>query len=379
MTEYLRKNLEDVALPPGQGRISGGLSVALGLLGSLGALCFLFPDVLTTPQFRPLYNAGILHHVLYGAILLSFGFGFYSVMRGNNRRLGLTGLALATLASVLGSMQPEHSTALHRSLYAGLDYFVLTLLILALVFVPLERLFPKDEEQKTLRRGWTTDLKYFFMSHVGIQLISFFSVIPAQRFFTWLIDARFQHVIAAQPVWAQFIEILFAVDFFSYWLHRFMHEVPSLWKIHAVHHSTEHMDWLASARVHVLEMLANRLLGYLPIFVLGFSPGAVYAYLVFISFHAIFIHANVRFRFPGLRWVLATPEFHHWHHTSQTEGVDKNYAAFLPVYDVVFRTTYLPEHLPQLYSTRGKKLPEGFVGQFLYPFRQWLEAWQSRS
>lgn len=378
MTEYLRKNLEEVALPPGQGRISGVVSIALGVLGSLAALCFLFPDVLTTPELRPLYQTLPMRKILYGAIAIGFGFGFYSVMKAHSRWLGLCGLAFTTLAAVLGSMELDRAAPAARSVYAGLDYFVLTLLVLALVFVPLERLFPKNTEQKTLRKGWTTDVKYFFVSHIGIQIISFFSVIPAQHFFTWLIDAEFQRVIAAQPLWLQFIEILFAVDFFSYWLHRTMHEVPALWKIHAVHHSTEQMDWLASSRVHILEIIPTRLLGYLPIFILGFAPAAVYAYLVFISFHAIFIHANVKFRFPVLRWIIATPEFHHWHHTSQKEGVDKNYAAFLPIYDVVFRTTYMPKHLPTEYSTRGKKLPEGFMAQLLYPFRQWWEMRQNK-
>lgn len=373
MSEYLRENLEEVDLTPGRGRASGSLSVALGLLGVMGALCFLFPDLLTTPDFQPLYNAALLRQVLYGGIAIGFGFGFYSVMKAGSRWLGLTGLTLTSLAAVLGSMETERTIPAERSLYAGLDYFVLTLLILALVFIPMERLFPKNPAQKTLRKGWTTDMKYFLFSHVGIQLISFLTIIPAQHFFAWLIDADFQRAIAAQPLWLQFIEILAVVDITTYWMHRAMHEVPWLWKIHAVHHSSEQMDWLASSRLHVLEIFANRLLGYLPIFILGFAPAAVYAYLVFVSFHAIFIHANVRFRFPVLRWVIATPEFHHWHHTSQDEGVDINYAGFLPVYDKLFGTAYLPAHLPERYSTRGAPLPEGFVGQFLYPFRQWRE------
>ena len=378
MSEYLRNNLEEVDLTPGRGRISGCLSVALGLLGVLGALCFLYPDLLTTPDFRPLYDTTLLRQVLFAGIAIGFGFGFYSVMKAGARWLGVAGLTLTSLAAVLGSMEVERTLPAERSLYAGLDYFVLTLLVLALVFIPMERLFPKNPAQKTLRKGWTTDMKYFLFSHLGIQIISFFTIIPAQHFFAWLIDADFQRAIAAQPVWLQFIEILAAVDITTYWMHRAMHEVPWLWKIHAVHHSTEQMDWLASSRLHVLEIFANRLLGYLPIFILGFTPVAVYAYLVFVSFHAIFIHANVRFRFPVLRSVIATPEFHHWHHTSQDEGVDINYAGFLPVYDRLFGTAYLPAHLPERYSTRGAPLPEGFVGQFLYPFRQWREMRRQR-
>ncbi len=373
MSEYLRKNLEEVDLTPGRGRVSGSVAIGLGLLGILGALCFLFPDLLTSPDFQPLYNAQLLRGLLYTGIAIGFGFGFYSVMQGGSRWLGLVGLALNVVAALLGSMESERTIPAQRSLYAGLDYFILTLLILALVFIPMERLFPKNADQKTLRKGWTTDMKYFLFSHIGIQLISFFTIIPAQHFFTWLINSDLQRWVAAQALWLQFIGILIVVDFTTYWMHRSMHEIPALWKIHAVHHSTEQMDWLASSRIHFLEIVANRLLGYLPIFVLGFSPAAVYAYLVFVSFHAIFIHANVRFRFPVLRWIIATPEFHHWHHTSQDEGVDINYAGFLPVYDKLFGTAYLPAHLPEKYSTRGKPLPEGFVEQFLYPFKQWRE------
>lgn len=72
-----------------------------------------------------------------------------------------------------------------------------------------------------------------------------------------------------------------------------------------------------------------------------------HAYLVFVSFHAVFIHANVRWRFPGLRWVIATPEYHHWHHTSDEEGIDKNFAQALPMWDILFGTAHQPDHWPK--------------------------------
>ncbi|MFZ5756698.1 MAG: sterol desaturase family protein [Pseudomonadota bacterium] len=377
MSERIRHRFEDIELAYGKGQVAGFIAVSLGMLGTLGALCFLFPEIFTTPEFRQVYNVPLLRSLLHGVIATSFVAAVVSIFRGS-RWLGLAGMALATLAALLGSMETAGGPVDQRSAYAGLDYFVLTLFILALVFIPLERLFPKNPEQKMLRKGWTTDLNYFLIGHVGIQLFTFFTIVPAQHFFAWAIHADFQKAIAAQPVWLQFIEILVVIDFFSYWIHRAMHEVPALWKIHAVHHSSEHMDWLASSRLHFLEIIANRLIGYLPIFILGFSAPAVYAYLVFISFHAIFIHANVRFRFPYFRWVLATPEFHHWHHSSQPEAIDRNYAAFLPVYDRLFGTVYLPSHLATRYSTVAEPPPEGFRGQFMYPFREWLKRGPAR-
>lgn len=371
MTDYLRKNYEQVSLKPGKGRGSAAISIALGSLAFLGALCFLFPFVLTTPEMRSLYNINVMKGILYASIAISFGFGCYSLLIHFDKRYGLTGMALATGASLLsaGLFEPQQIEV--RGLYTGLDYFILTLLILAAVFIPLERAFPKNPEKLILRAGWVTDLKYFMFSHLGVQLISFFTVIPVQVFLAAHVNGDFQKLVASQPVTLQFFEILAVVDFGTYWIHRLMHEHPALWKIHAVHHSSHDMDWLASSRLHVFEILMNRFAGYLPIFLLGFAPGAVYAYLVFVSFHAIFIHANVRLRFPVVRWLVATPEFHHWHHSSEAEAIDKNYAAFLPVYDVLFKTVYLPDTLAKKFGTVSDPIPDGIWGQFLYPFKSW--------
>ncbi len=370
MSKHLRQKYENLDLTPGAGKGSAAISIGLGWLTLLGAFCFLFPELFTTPDFRGFYQEDKLRIVLQVAIALGFGFGFYSMTRHRSKRYGLTGMLLATLAALIGSGRVEAPDIDTRNLYVGLDYFILTLVVLALVFIPLERAFPKNPGQKVLRQGWVTDIKYFMFSHLGIQLISFFTIIPIQVYLHQVTTWELQTWVAAQPVWLQFVEILFVVDFGTYWIHRAMHEIPALWKIHAVHHSTEHMDWLASSRLHVLEILANRFAGYLPIFILGFAPAALYAYLVFVSFHAIFIHANVRFRFPILRWVLATPEFHHWHHSSEEAAIDKNYAGFLPLYDVLFRTMYLPKHLASRYGTVSDNIPAGVVGQFLYPFQK---------
>ncbi|MFP1684062.1 sterol desaturase family protein [Alloalcanivorax sp. C16-1] len=371
MSRYLRERFEDVDLSPGQGRISATLAVALGSLALLTSFCFLFPQWFTTPEFRGFYNAGLLRGILFAGIGIAFLAGLVSVWRHPDARYGLAGMVLACMAALLGSGRLNVPAVEGRSLYAGLDYFVLTLLVLALVFIPLERLYPKDRDQRVLRRGWITDMKYFLFSHVGVQLISFFTVIPIQVFLHDHVHVGFQQWVAAQPLWLQFIEILVVVDLASYWIHRAFHEVPWLWKFHAVHHSSEQLDWMASSRLHLVEIIANRFAGYLPIFLFGFAPSAVYAYLVFISSHAIFIHANVRFRFPVVRWLIATPEFHHWHHSSEDEAVDKNYAAFLPVYDKLFGTLFMPDRLAARYGTRvSTRVPEGVVRQFSFPFRR---------
>ena len=97
-------------------------------------------------------------------------------------------------------------------------------------------------------------------------------------------------------------------------------------------------------------------------------------YVAFVSFHAVYIHSNTRWRFPVLRWIVATPEYHHWHHTSDEEGLDKNFASFLPLWDWLFGTLHLPDHWPKNYGTVKFQPPERWVGQFVYPFKRKKET-----
>ncbi len=374
MSDLLRKKFENIELNKGQGKVSAFLSVSLSLLAIFAALCFLFPNVLTTPELRPFYAKfyDLFYYSLLTGIFISASFGAYSAILKQNK-YGFYGLCFSIIAGVLGCGLIKAPTIPSLPFYAGFDYFVITLIILALVFIPLEGFFAKNKDQKLLRNGWVTDMKYFMFSHIGIQLFSFLTVMPIQYWITHIPNNPIASYIQIQPIWIQFIELLIIVDFTTYWIHRALHEVNFLWRFHAIHHSTEQMDWLVSSRLHIIEVLITRFVATLPIFLLGFHTSAVFAYLIFISFHAIFIHSNVRFRFPYLRWLIAIPEFHHWHHSSEKPAIDKNYAAFIPLYDVIFKTIYMPNHLASVYGTVGYKIPNSFVKQFTWPFKKYVK------
>jgi sterol desaturase/sphingolipid hydroxylase (fatty acid hydroxylase superfamily) len=365
-----------MALSPGQrvaiGRRAGVTSGVLGMLCVLGELCFLLPDLLVTKDALPIYQAhiGLLRSVLQASIVCTFALAALGMLLTRLNRHGLAGLTLGAIALLLGGSEASPvAGGAPRAFSAGLDYFVLELLVLGLVFIPLENLFAL-RDQRVFREGWQTDLKHFFVSHAGVQLLSFAGMIPAQALFAWAVRLDFQQAVAAQPLWLQFIEMVVAVDLATYWVHRAFHQVPWLWNFHAIHHSSRKMDWLAGSRMHVVDVVVTRAAAFVPVFILGFAPAALYAYLVFVSFHAVFIHANLRWRFPVLRWVISTPEYHHWHHTSDEEGIDKNFAGFLPLWDLLFRTTHLPDHWPQNYGTAKFQPPEGYLAQLAYPFRR---------
>jgi len=192
------------------------------------------------------------------------------------------------------------------------------------------------------------------------------TMLPAALLFRWATQPWLQDAVAAQPLALQFLEVVLVADFTQYWVHRAFHRVPWLWRLHAIHHSSETMDWLAGSRLHLIDIVVTRGLSFVPLYVLGFAPPAVYAYLVFVSFLAVFIHANVRVDLGALDWVVATPRFHHWHHAATP--VDKNFAVHLPWIDRLFGTAYLPEgRWPEVYGITGRPVPEGYWRQLAWP------------
>ena len=349
----------------GRGFVSGVFAVALSALGLGGVLCLRFPSLLTTPDARALYPLDVVRFLIHLHLVAGFGLGVLSIVLSRRALLGLSGVGMVVVAALLGGSQTPIGT-LGGTRALGLDWFLLNVLVLAMLFVPLERLFARLPEQPIFRRGWATDLAHFAVSHLLVQVTVLLTLVPAALFFRWAVHPAVQHAVAAQPALLQFAEIVLVADLSEYAVHRLFHTVPLLWRFHAVHHSSETMDWLASSRIHLVDAVVTRALAFVPLYVLGFSTGPVYAYLVFVSFHAIFVHANVRFRFGVFERVIGTPKFHHWHHA--TAPVDKNFAIHLPLIDRVFGTYWLPAEFPGTYGIEGNPVPRRYAAQLIWPF-----------
>lgn len=107
------------------------------------------------------------------------------------------------------------------------------------------------------------------------------------------------------------------------------------------------------------------------LFILGFADLALLTYGVIVTLQATFVHANLRFTFGPLRYFLVTPQFHHWHHSDQSEAIDKNFAIHLPIWDWIFGSYHLPDRRwPDHYGVQGERPPEGFLKQLLWPFKR---------
>jgi sterol desaturase/sphingolipid hydroxylase (fatty acid hydroxylase superfamily) len=105
-----------------------------------------------------------------------------------------------------------------------------------------------------------------------------------------------------------------------------------------------------------------------PLFLLGFTKETFGLYLIFAAILPIFNHSNTRFRFSIVKYMIATPEFHHWHHSNDREARDKNFSGF-PIIDLIFGTYYVPESkMPITYGV-DENIPKTYWQQLLYPFK----------
>lgn len=257
--------------------------------------------------------------------------------------------------------------------------FVIVMVVLALGFGALERRWPSVRRSHR-RRGLLTDLLYAATAPVVSQVTSIVAFVVVVIGLALVVGAPLgidgflaladrQTWFSEQALGLQIVLVLATGDLVGYWVHRAFHR-GAMWRFHAVHHSAKDLDWLASVRVHPVNDVVQRALQAIPLLVLGFDPRVVGVYVPVIALYALLLHANVRWTFGPLRYLIASPAFHRWHHTSEEVGLDKNFAGLFPIWDLVFGTYYLPrDRAPREFGVRDD-IPDGFLGQMIWPFRR---------
>ncbi|MCD6068137.1 MAG: Fatty acid hydroxylase superfamily protein [Bacteroidetes bacterium] len=240
----------------------------------------------------------------------------------------------------------------------------LSIVFLLLVFVPMEKIFPAKQGQKILRPHWFVDLCFF----LGQYFIFGAAVLWALSYFSFFLDdivpAGFRNAVASQSWWLQAIEVIVFSDLIIYWGHRLQHKVGFLWRFHKVHHSAEHLDWLAAHREHPLDTIYTVGLINLPAFVLGFPLETIAGLIAFRGIWAIYIHSNVRLPIGPLRMLIGAPELHHWHHDLNRDA--GNYANISPLMDLIFGTYVCPDKEPEKFGIK-EEFPKSYFGQLLHP------------
>ncbi len=253
------------------------------------------------------------------------------------------------------------------------------LALLAGLFAVIQRRWPAVRQPPRRARDLVTDLAYWVLTpqttrvvtKAAILLVAAVSAVLVTGTLepdAWLTAFSSRSPVGAQPRWLQAIELVLLGDLLGYWIHRAFHG-GGWWRFHAIHHSSTRLDWLSSTRLHPLNDLLGGLLRTLPLYLVGFRLELLAGYLPGVALYGLMLHANVRWDFGWLRYVIASPAFHRWHHAAGAEGRDKNFAGLLPLWDLLFGTFHMPGRPPERCGV-DHPMPAGVWGQLAYPWRE---------
>jgi sterol desaturase/sphingolipid hydroxylase (fatty acid hydroxylase superfamily) len=352
----------------GTGWWSGVLSAFFGILAFGAVVCLHFPELLSAPELRAYYPMDLIRLLIQAVIVAAIVCGVVSAMLRRKKILALTGLLAALGATLLGGASVPINGELHNGPAIGLDWFLLDMLLTTLIFSPIEVLWPAYPKQSVFRREWLTDIVYFLSTHLPTQITTFLILLPATLLTAALNVSVVISAVGRLPWLVQLLLAVLVADIAEYWIHRAFHTVPWMWRFHAIHHSSKALDWIAGSRAHVVEDVAVRGLILIPMMLI-FPRGINVAYLFFVNFHATWAHCNFG---PTIKWLepfLVQPRYHHWHHTSEKEAIDKNFAIHFPWIDKIFGTYFLPagNKWPDTYGLDNETIPDRFWAQFFYP------------
>lgn len=295
----------------------------------------------------------------------------------------LYGMALAVLVMGVLAASLANFTFLHSKASAALERSVwislLTLLATFAFFTVIERLVPNAGPRKPLA-GYVLNFNVTLLDKVfgGIFTAAVSASISAlgSRYGLGVIDLRF-HGNGFLAVLVAALVSTFIFDFFFYWFHRFQHESRFMWQEHKLHHMDEQLcafyrqSWLESLLQGVAISIPTALLFRLNP---QQAPWVGYAIVTWITFY----HSNIRLHLGPLSAVFNCPQVHRIHHSRLYEHHDKNYAAFFPIWDILFGTYHHPK--PGEFPPSGVHDEDdvrNFSQAALLPFREWHRMLQT--
>lgn len=258
------------------------------------------------------------------------------------------------------------------------------LLVFAIVLGAIERLAPVERAPRRSLRALARDLGWWLtgavisrpLSRVVAIAVLVALAVPLLALSGAPVDRAHLDALVRAPTWlstlpapVQVLLALFAGDLAGYWFHRLSHQHGWLWRLHVVHHAPSRLDWIAAARAHPLNDVLGTLARVVPLFVLGVRPGVVAGLAPLLGAYAVFLHCDVRWDFGPLRYVVASPAFHRWHHAAEPpRPAGVNFAGLFPILDVLFGTFHCPRGVPAPRVGVDGPAPEGWLASLAHPF-----------
>tara|TARA_R110001592_G_scaffold20926_25_gene84896 strand:+ start:24277 stop:25077 length:801 start_codon:yes stop_codon:yes gene_type:complete len=250
----------------------------------------------------------------------------------------------------------------------------LEILFVGCVFIFVEKFRPVATS--------TTDIKHEKLQEF---ILSLFNLVFSTYIILYILDLWLEYVLTPyfwHHVSDPFVQVLpffiqvflgaLILDLSKYWQHRMSHRY--MWKFHAIHHSAKELTWITGLRLHPVEIVVASIFDTTFLFILGFSGNSIVIAILLLRILNFVIHANLNLKYDKpLRYILASPHYHRWHHANQKSAYDKNFAGAFPFWDMLFGTYYHPEELPKAYglsSNETKFYPKYATGWLLYPFKK---------
>ena len=262
-------------------------------------------------------------------------------------------------------------------------YNILEVIIFGFIFFFIEKIRPAEKDTPFFK----DDLK----NEAFLAVINIVVFIPINAFLAILLLDMSIRPLLGEQILAPYIEMLplafqvllgaLILDFSTYWRHRFTHNY--MWSYHAVHHSADQLTWLTSLRLHPIDLLAAALIDSFILYLFGFGGGGFFGAIVIANLMNYFTHINIDIKFnKPMRYILASPTYHRWHHATVKEAYDKNFCGAFPIWDILFGTYYHPEELPPNYGLSPmdqKDFPRlGYIGWLTFPFKREYKMWKKR-
>jgi sterol desaturase/sphingolipid hydroxylase (fatty acid hydroxylase superfamily) len=242
------------------------------------------------------------------------------------------------------------------------------------IIVILERVRPYRKGLTFFREGFWVDLVWYTLIQGYILKIIIFDYIiqPVNNSFNW---SEYQFVrhwsIACQVVFFTITH-----DFYIYWFHRLQHANKFLWRTHEAHHSGKEVDFLQGSRSHIIEIIINQTIEFLPIIVLGAAPEVLPIKLLIDGISGMFIHANIDVKLGKWKYIFNSPELHLWHHSNYEEVFHANFSTKFSFWDYIFGTVYFPNHKPGNKSSNWGlyyDFPKDYFLQHFFSFKRFNE------
>ena len=235
------------------------------------------------------------------------------------------------------------------------------------VVIVLERLVPYHEEWNRSQGDVWVDARH------AITITLFNAAIDPLLRGTGLLFAAFVSAHFALTLWPESWPLLLQlglalvlVELWQYWMHRWQHELPLLWRFHALHHSAPRLYWLNAARFHPIDIALNGIGVSTLLAALGAGFDVIALWLLVSAVHGIFQHANIPMRIGALNWIFSMAELHRWHHSRLPRESNTNFGQTLSIWDTVFGTRFLP-------ADREPPRDIGLTGLDAYPMTWWAQ------